>query len=90
MKTSIILVLLVALAAAAFFTRPSETSFKDYIAAQNQSQGAGILKTLGREWKAQSLLSECKYQDKYLWVEEQVDGKPAYVGAFSHWFKKGG
>lgn len=89
MKTMIILILLLALAAAAFFTRPSEDSFKQYILDQKTSGDSNPIKQIVDEGRAQQFLDQCTLHDRLLWVDVQQDGKTIYTGAFSHWFDRG-
>lgn len=85
-KIALILVLFLALLAAAFATRPSQQSFEDFYAQQAAKGQQGVVRqtlgdAIGREY-AKSFT----YNDHYLWVDVQKDGKTAFTGAFSHWF----
>src|SRR4051794_32074441 len=85
MKTLAIVVLSLALLGVAFFTRPSEQSFKQVITAPPATDGASLVKSAD----AQAYLSAATFKDRYLWTSVQKDSKTAYVGAFGHWFQIG-
>jgi len=89
MKTMIIFILVLALAAAAFFTRPSEDGFKQYILDQTTSGDSNLIKQIVDEGRAQQFLDECTFHDRLLWVDVQQNGNTIYTGAFSHWFNRG-
>lgn len=90
MKSLIILVLLVALGAAAAFTRPSEASFKYYYQRQVQpKQSEGVLGGILKSASADAYLKQATYQNYFFFANIQVDGQTHYTGAFSHWFKRG-
>ena len=89
MKTFIILVLILLLAAAAFFTRPSESSFRDMVKLQAEQKSGNFVEDLFSGMSSESYLDDCTYKDKFLWTEIEKDGKTIYLGAFSHWFEKG-
>ena len=82
MKTILLLLLTMALAAAAFFTRPSEADCKAFIT--NQHGQESLAQKIG------DLIQHRNYavKDKYLWMDIQQDGKTVYTGAFSHFFKR--
>ncbi len=95
MKTLLILVLLVGLLAAAFFTRPSQADFKRYLTGQLQAGGGRQtsdvkqdLRGLANNISADAYLRTVTYHDDYLWTTVSQGDKPQYVGAFSHWFKR--
>lgn len=97
MKNFLIIVLSLALAAAAFATRPSEAQFRAYLngadpataaVTERGTPGQKIFKVLGR---AAGLTSadaprDYTFRDCYLWVDVQREGKTVYVGAFAHFF----
>lgn len=88
MKTAVIFVLLLALIGAAFLTRPSEASFKQYIVDQKTSGDNDAIKRMIDEGRAQQFLAQCTFADRMLWVDVQQNGKTIYSGAFSHWFNR--
>jgi hypothetical protein len=81
MKTLTIVVLSLALVGAAFFTRPSEQSFKQVISTDAP--------TLVKSNDAPEVLATATFRDRYLWTVIQKDSKTAYIGAFGHWFQLG-
>ena len=88
MKSAIIFVLLLALAAAAFFTRPSEADFKRYI-VETQTQGdSNVLKAGWDQYQADQFVQHCTVSNRLFWTNVTQDGKTIYTGAFSHWFNR--
>ena len=99
-KNAIILLLLTALAAAAFVTRPSERDFRSLLA--NESPPAARRVTDIKSAIKDVLISTAAggldgandqhdgldYKDRWLWVDVQRDGQTVYTGAFGHWFKR--
>ena len=89
MKTAIMFLLSIALCAAAFFTRPSEADFKQYIINQKTQGDSNVLKQGLDEYRAEAFLKQCTFNNRVLWTDVQQDGKTVYTGAFSHWFNRG-
>jgi hypothetical protein len=89
MKTLLILILAVALAGAAFFTRPSESSFQDMVKEQADQKSGNLVSKLFSGLSTDSFIKSCTYKDHYLWTTVEKDGQTIYVGAFAHWFEKG-
>lgn len=99
-KNAIILVLLAALAAAAFVTRPSDRDFRSLLAndsppaARRVTDVKSALKDIlistaaGGLGGATDQQDGLDYKDRWLWVDVQRDGKTLYTGAFGHWFKR--
>jgi hypothetical protein len=90
-KTILIVLLSLALAAAAFLTRPSEASFRAAVRQHIQSQQAdtGLPKFISDqlvEWKTDAYMSQVEYKDRYLFATIEKDGQSLYSGAFGHWF----
>lgn len=90
MKTAIIFILLLVLAAGAFLSHPNQASFQDYLTARASEQSTGALdewiKSMGAEAYAKSLT----VQDRFLWTQvRDSDGKMVYLGLFSKWFRMG-
>jgi hypothetical protein len=79
MKTLLIVVLSFALLGSAFFTRPSEQSFKQVISTDAP--------TLAKSTDAAS--PSTTFHDRYLWTSIHKDSRTAYIGAFGHWFQVG-
>lgn len=86
MKSAIILLLLLALGAAAFFTKPSQDDFKRYIVAQKTGSDKGILKVGWDQLQADQYVNACTFNNRFFWIDIQKDGKTVYTGAFAHWF----
>lgn len=88
MKTILILILTLALAAGAFLSRPSEESFKAYIRdqAKEHEEKEGLLEKLFGGNKTEDFLKHCTYKDRLVYAEIEKDGKVIYTGVFSHWF----
>lgn len=89
MKSFIILVLFIGLLAAAYFTRPSQADFDRYVTAQRTSGQSGVLKVAWAQLQADQFARTCTFNDRYLWVDVQQNGKTIYTGAFGHWFNRG-
>jgi hypothetical protein len=89
MKFMLIIVLLIALAAAAFFTRPSQAAFQDYYVAQATAGDSGLLKTtLDKTVATQYAKNAFTFNDHLLYVTVTKDGATVFTGAFGHWFVK--
>src|SRR6266699_3401579 len=92
LKTLLIFVLAVALAAAAVFTRPNEASFKDYLTGARPRTGPSVdvprpFATPLSESDAERYADGCTFADRILWVDIRgPDGRLVYTGAFAHWF----
>lgn len=86
MKTLLILVLLIALAAAAFLTKPTQADFKTYI-QQGQSNMLS-LKGIVNNLETSSYLNSLDFHDRILWTTVTQAGQTQYIGAFGHWFKQ--
>jgi hypothetical protein len=86
MKTLLILALLIALAAAAFFTKPTQADFKQYI-QQQQDQGLSLKGIVG-SLETNRYLNSVVFHNRILWVTVTKDGQPQYLGVFGHWFKQ--
>ncbi|MDB5295585.1 MAG: hypothetical protein JWO31_1568 [Phycisphaerales bacterium] len=95
-KTFLILVLGAALLVAGVVTRPSERSAAAFLsdgrqpaAAAPQSMGEtirdAIVKSAGP--LRDGVPDGYEFKDRVLWVDVYRDGRPAYTGVLSHWFK---
>ena len=85
-KSLIILVLALALAAGAFLSRPSPADFKPFIKQKYEQSAGGIVEKTFADLKADSFAKSCTIKDRYLWVTVEKDGKAFYTGAFNHWW----
>ena len=89
MKSLLILILVVALAAAAYFTRPTEEDFHRWFKAHAAD-------STSKNWLEKAIggigvdyyLDHCTYQNNYLWANIVHDGTVVYSGAFAHWFQR--
>jgi len=90
MKTFIILVLLVGLIGASYFTCPTQASFKQVVQADLTAKAKGLFGKWGLDGKIDGYFGDCQFQQRGLWTEVRKDGTLIYVGAFSHWFGWGG
>lgn len=90
-KSLIILALLVVLAGGAFLSRPKPADFKPFIQQRlSATQGQGnVLKDVLVDMQVKNYLDHCTFKDRLLWMTVVKDEKPAFLGAFSHWFTLG-
>ncbi len=92
MKSLIILVLLAALVAGLFISKPTQADFTVFIKTQNapaQPQTMGDLgKTILGGIIGDAQAATLVYDDHVLWATEDKDGQAQYIGAFGHWWKK--
>jgi len=90
MKTILIILLLIALSAAAFFTRPSQGDFNAYVKGQIPDKPRGFWdKVLNRKPDSEQFLDGCTFKDRFVYVQVEKDGQVIYTGAFDHWFAHG-
>src|SRR3954454_9309011 len=92
LKSLLIFVLGVGLAAAAVFTRPNGASFHDYLTGARPRTGPSVdvprpfAMPLG-ESDAERYAEGCTFADRILWVDVRAPGgQVLYTGAFAHWF----
>ena len=91
MKNALIGMLSLALALAAFLTRPTEDDFKAFVRENVERQKRGSLGEPGRRARpAAPTLANATFKDCWLWVEVNVDGTTLYAGLFNHWWDKSG
>ena len=83
MKSLIILILLVALGAAAFYTRPSKTDFKNYIVAQSTASDKNIFSQGWDKIRRESFVDKVQFNDRLLWIDVQQNGQTIYTAASS-------
>jgi hypothetical protein len=88
-KTLIIFILLALLVAVAYFTRPSEGSFRALVRDQAQAKSDTPLGGILRGVEADVFLSDTTFHDHYLWTSVDKAGKTIYLGAVAHWFDVG-
>jgi hypothetical protein len=80
MKTTLIVILGLLLALAAFLTRPGRREFVFFLLDSQSSEGSGSADFS----RAESALKDVKFNDHWLWVDVEHDGKVMYTGLFSH------
>jgi len=90
MKNVLIGMLSLALAIAAFLTRPTEADFKAFVREQAERQKTGGMDLPGRRVSDAPSLAKARFDDCWLWVEISVDGKVLYAGLFNHWWDHSG
>ena len=78
---------------AAILTRPSRASFEAYLQRQLDAAGQPTpFKTDGRglanNISADAYLQTVQVHEHLLWTGVEQDGRPQYVGAYNHWFKR--
>ena len=88
-KSLVILALLVALLAAAFFTRPSEASYQQLVREKMTADAGNFFEKLLLDRRINGYLDDCEFHDRYLWVDVTRDRQTIYTGAFNHWFERG-
>lgn len=86
MKTLLIVILSLALAAGAFLSRPSKANFNAFIQRQMKGKADNVLEKIVLDSRIDAYLDQCTYKDRYLWADVEKDGRTIYTGAFSHWF----
>ena len=88
MKSLLIIVLLFALMAAAFFTKPGKEDFQTFIVNEQTKNDTNVLTKAINEEIAKNTASHFTYKNRFLWEDVQQDGTTVYTGAFSHWFNR--
>jgi hypothetical protein len=88
MKSFLILILLLALAAAAFFTRPSKDDFEQYVVTQSTAGDTNFFSAGWDKMQAENFVNSVQFNDRYLWVDVEQNGNSIYTGAFAHWFNR--
>ena len=87
MKTLVILLLAVVLAAGAFLSRPSEESFRSFSAAATEKTHDTPIGTVTIKMDPTGIGEEFTYKDRFLFAVVEKDGQTEYVGLFGNWFK---
>ena len=90
MKNVLIVMLSLAIAIAAFLTRPTGDDFRAFVRDHTERQKRGGLGLPGRRVSAEPSLAKAEFKDCWLWVEVTVDGKTLFAGVFNHWWDKSG
>lgn len=86
MKSFIIMCLAVALAAAAFYTRPGQRELVFHLIDTEAAKAERSWRKSDAE-KADKLAKDITIRDRLLWVEAEKDGQVIYTGAFAHWYE---
>jgi hypothetical protein len=103
-KSLLILVLLLALLAALFLTRPHQADFEQFARANKLTDdkpagGPSIIATInqqirtfaadsGIEDPTERFLKHCSYDNYFIFVNVRKDGQVIYTGIVGHWFKR--
>jgi hypothetical protein len=110
MKSLLLVVLAIALAAALFFTRPTGDDFKAYAAAHPEitrgeaAKGDSVVDKIGHQMKSfadtgsitaaldpvSGYLSQCTFDNYWLWTNVKKNGQTVYTGVLGHWFARNG
>lgn len=90
MKNALIGMLSLALAIAAFLTRPTEADFRAFARQHAERQKVGGIDLPGRRASSEPSLAKAEFKDCWLWIEVNVDGKTVCAGVFNHWWDKSG
>ncbi len=91
MKSFLIMILSAALAAAAYLTRPNEQDFKTYIKDKLMKDDRSLAKKVfNAPTPAEEFLKGYTFEDRFLYVQVERDGKPLYTGAFDRWYDHSG
>src|SRR5687767_11773847 len=90
MKVLVIILLAAGLASAARFTRPSEASFEAVVKNRMRAKANNLFARIFVGGKIDRYLDDCRYRDRYFWVDVVKDDETVYCGAFGHWFDLSG
>ena len=92
MKSAVIVILSVALSAAAFFTRPTEGDFQEFVAQRVAKDRRSLPERILRfPSPTDQATRGMVFKDRFLWSQvEDAEGRVLYTGAFSHWLTRGG
>lgn len=86
MKSFIILILLLILAAGSALSKPSAADFKSYIQSRAQNSQTSFIGKMGADVYADAYVSDCQFKNRFFWETVSKGGKDVYVGCFNHWF----
>jgi hypothetical protein len=101
MKTLLILILTVALAAGAYLSKPSESDFRElvkekYSQTNKPKEKSGLMDKLQevvkgslQEYRTETFMKHVTFKDRILWVDVVKDDQVIYSGAFTKWFERG-
>jgi hypothetical protein len=103
-KSLLILVLLLALLAALFLTRPHQADFEQFARTNKLTDakpagGPSIINTInqqlhtfaaqsGIEDPTETFLKHCSYDNYFIFINVRKDGQVIYTGMVGHWFKR--
>jgi hypothetical protein len=88
-KTLLILVLAIALAAAAFFTRPAPATLKAQVRTDIEASSDNFLEKIAVDLRTRSFMERVQIKDRLLWLDAVREGEVVYTGAFARWFRRG-
>lgn len=86
MKSFIILLLLLVIAAGSALSKPSPDDFKSFIKDRAQKGQTSLISNLGADAYADAYTQDCQFKNRIFWETVTRDNKDIYVGCFSHWF----
>ncbi len=87
MKIALILILTLALAGAACFTRPGKREFMLHLLDKQYPEGGAW--QAAELQRANQFVQGVTFKDRWLWIDVQKDGQTLYTGVFAHWFARG-
>ncbi len=85
-KSLLVVLLLLVLAAGAALSRPSEQSFENWYRANAQPPKQNVIEKIFSGDPLDHYLKECTYKNRIFWAEVDYNGQSAYTGVFSHWW----
>jgi hypothetical protein len=86
MKSFIILILLVVVAAGSALSKPSPDDFKAFLKSRATSGQSSLIGQVGGDVFADAYVQDCTFKNRIFWETVTKDNKDVYVGCFSHWF----
>src|SRR5687767_10565382 len=88
MRSLIILVLVLLLAAGAFLSKPNKQSFRRIVKDHYQSKSDSAADKLLLDARVDAYMKTIDYRDKYFYATIERDGKRISTGVFAKWFGK--
>ncbi len=85
-KSLLVVLLLLVLAARAALSRPSEQSFENWYRAKREPPKQNVIEKIFNGDPVDHYLKECTYKNRIFWAEVDYKGEPTYTGVFSHWW----
>jgi hypothetical protein len=87
-KSTVILVLLLALLLGAGLSRPGQSDFERDAAGKltETVKPKNVIERVFGEPRTVDLAARCEYKNRLLWADVYLDGKHLATGAFGRWF----